>query len=137
MTIRTLVLVCLTWLFAVHRVTSSYKRPLSAYVKFCYLSLWLYIMSIVSVMSWNIATYRVAGDFAVLLNAGMRLKKAVLYNFLSACMCYLGLIVGVLLGENTAAHTWVFAFAGGMFLYISLVDMVGARPPHHHWNIWF
>ncbi|XP_052800905.1 metal cation symporter ZIP14-like [Mya arenaria] len=64
------------------------------------------------------------GDFAVLLNAGMRLKKAVLYNFLSACMCYLGLIVGIFLGENMAAHTWVFAFAGGMFLYISLVDMM-------------
>ncbi|WAR02887.1 LOW QUALITY PROTEIN: S39AE-like protein [Mya arenaria] len=63
-------------------------------------------------------------DFAVLLNAGMRLKKAVLYNFLSACMCYLGLIVGIFLGENMAAHTWVFAFAGGMFLYISLVDMM-------------
>lgn len=64
------------------------------------------------------------GDFAVLLNAGMKIKRAVCYNFLSACMCYLGLIVGVFLGENTAAHVWVFAFAGGMFLYISLVDMV-------------
>jgi len=64
------------------------------------------------------------GDFAVLLNAGMKIKKAVLYNFLSACMCYLGLVVGIFLGENTSTHTWVFAFAGGMFLYISLVDMV-------------
>ncbi|XP_052280033.1 metal cation symporter ZIP14-like [Dreissena polymorpha] len=64
------------------------------------------------------------GDFAVLLNAGMRMKKALMYNFMSACMCYLGLIVGIFLGENTAAHTWVFAFAGGMFLYISLVDML-------------
>lgn len=64
------------------------------------------------------------GDFAVLLNAGMRLKRAVMYNFLSACMCYIGMIIGIVLGENTAAHTWVFAFAGGMFLYISLVDMM-------------
>ncbi|XP_055957560.1 metal cation symporter ZIP14 isoform X2 [Patella vulgata] len=64
------------------------------------------------------------GDFAILLNSGMSLRKALLYNFLSACMCYLGLIVGVLLGENTTAHEWVFAIAGGMFLYISLVDMV-------------
>ncbi|XP_060583222.1 metal cation symporter ZIP14-like [Ruditapes philippinarum] len=64
------------------------------------------------------------GDFAVLLNAGMKIKRAVLYNFLSACMCYLGLVVGIFLGENTAAHTWVFAFAGGMFLYIALVDMM-------------
>ncbi|KAK6191111.1 hypothetical protein SNE40_002855 [Patella caerulea] len=54
----------------------------------------------------------------------MDLRKALLYNFLSACMCYLGLVVGVLLGENTTAHEWVFAIAGGMFLYISLVDMM-------------
>ena len=64
------------------------------------------------------------GDFAILINSGMTVKKALLYNFLSACMCYLGLIVGILLGENTSAHDWVFAIAGGMFLYISLVDMV-------------
>ena len=68
----------------------------------------------------------ISGDFAVLLNAGMKLKRAVMYNFLSACMCYLGMAVGIVLGENTSAHSWVFAFAGGMFLYISLVDMVSA-----------
>lgn len=64
------------------------------------------------------------GDFAILLNSGMTVKKALMYNFLSACMCYLGLVVGTLLGENTSAHDWVFAIAGGMFLYISLVDMM-------------
>lgn len=69
----------------------------------------------------------IAGDFAVLLNAGMKVKKAVLYNFLSACMCYLGLIVGIFLGEMASTHTWVFAFAGGMFLYIALVDMVSSK----------
>ena len=69
----------------------------------------------------------ISGDFAVLLNAGMSLKRAVMYNFLSACMCYVGMVIGIVLGENTAAHTWVFAFAGGMFLYISLVDMVSRQ----------
>ena len=39
-------------------------------------------------------------------------------------MCYCGLVVGILVGENTTAHTWIFGVAGGMFLYISLVDMV-------------
>lgn len=65
------------------------------------------------------------GDFAILLNAGMRLRKALMYNFLSSLMCYFGLVVGILVGEHTAAHTWIFGIAGGMFLYISLVDMVG------------
>ncbi|XP_078333972.1 metal cation symporter ZIP8-like isoform X2 [Crassostrea virginica] len=64
------------------------------------------------------------GDFAILLNSGMTVKKALLYNFLSACMCYLGLVLGIIVGANTTAHTWIFAIAGGMFLYISLVDMM-------------
>ena len=45
------------------------------------------------------------GDFAVLLNAGMSMKQAMFYNFLSACTCYLGLIIGILLGELESAHT--------------------------------
>ena len=36
---------------------------------------------------------------SVLLNAGMSMKEALLYNFLSACTCYLGLILGILLGR--------------------------------------
>jgi len=63
------------------------------------------------------------GDFAVLLNAGMRSREALLYNFLSACTCYLGLILGILLGELDG-NIYIFGLAGGMFLYISLVDMV-------------
>ncbi|KAK8724221.1 hypothetical protein OTU49_011286, partial [Cherax quadricarinatus] len=64
------------------------------------------------------------GDFAVLLNAGMTMKQAVAYNFLSATTCYLGLIFGILLGEFTQDNTAIFALAAGMFLYIALVDMV-------------
>ncbi|XP_054279905.1 metal cation symporter ZIP14-like [Macrosteles quadrilineatus] len=63
------------------------------------------------------------GDFAVLLNAGMTMRQALLYNFLSACTCYLGLFVGILLGE-VEASVYIFGFAAGMFLYIALVDMV-------------
>merc|ERR1719334_1281381 len=64
------------------------------------------------------------GDFAVLLNAGMSMKQALMYNFLSACTCYLGLILGILLGELEGASGYIFGLAGGMFLYISLVDMM-------------
>merc|ERR1719369_1097663 len=46
-----------------------------------------------------------------------------MYNFLSACTCYLGLVLGILLGELDA-NCYIFGIAGGMFLYISLVDMV-------------
>lgn len=68
------------------------------------------------------------GDFAVLLNSGMTMKQALFYNFLSATTCYVGLIVGILLGEFTQNSTYIFALAAGMFLYISLVDMVSCLP---------
>ncbi|XP_063713186.1 metal cation symporter ZIP14-like isoform X2 [Symsagittifera roscoffensis] len=64
------------------------------------------------------------GDFAILLNAGMTWKQALFYNFLSATSCFAGLFVGILLGELAEASGWIFGLAGGMFLYISLVDMM-------------
>ena len=64
------------------------------------------------------------GDFAVLLNAGLSYKAALGLNFLSACSCYLGLVIGLLLGYTTSAVTWIYALAGGLFVYIALVDMV-------------
>lgn len=53
----------------------------------------------------------------------MSTRQALTYNFLSACTCYIGMAVGILLGEIEAS-TYIFALAGGMFLYIALVDMV-------------
>ncbi|XP_012663189.1 zinc transporter ZIP14 isoform X1 [Otolemur garnettii] len=62
------------------------------------------------------------GDFVILLNAGMSIQQALFFNFLSACCCYLGLAFGILAGSHFSAN-WIFALAGGMFLYISLADM--------------
>ncbi|KAJ8396991.1 hypothetical protein AAFF_G00013140 [Aldrovandia affinis] len=62
------------------------------------------------------------GDFVILLNAGMSLQQALFFNFLSACCCYLGMGFGVLAGSHFSAN-WIFALAGGMFLYIALADM--------------
>lgn len=45
-------------------------------------------------------------------------------------MCYLGLVFGIIIGENTAGAVWIFALAGGMFLYIALVDMVSYIGTH-------
>lgn len=63
------------------------------------------------------------GDFVILLNAGMSLQQALFFNFLSACCCYVGLAFGIVAGSHFSAN-WIFALAGGMFLYISLADMV-------------
>ncbi|XP_026883554.1 metal cation symporter ZIP14 isoform X2 [Electrophorus electricus] len=62
------------------------------------------------------------GDFVILLNAGMSIQQALFFNFLSACCCYLGMGFGILAG-NRFSPNWIFALAGGMFLYIALADM--------------
>ena len=45
----------------------------------------------------------------------------------SAVISYIGLILGILTGSIASAHGWVLSLTAGMFLYISLVDMVS----HH------
>ncbi|XP_006625624.1 metal cation symporter ZIP14 isoform X2 [Lepisosteus oculatus] len=62
------------------------------------------------------------GDFVILLNAGMSIQQALFFNFISACCCYLGMGFGILAGSHFSAN-WIFALAGGMFLYIALADM--------------
>ncbi|NXX38428.1 S39AE protein, partial [Tricholaema leucomelas] len=62
------------------------------------------------------------GDFVILLNAGMTIRQALFFNFISACCCYLGLAFGIVAGSHFSAN-WIFALAGGMFLYIALADM--------------
>ncbi|XP_046578269.1 zinc transporter ZIP10-like [Haliotis rubra] len=64
------------------------------------------------------------GDFAVLLKAGMSVKQAVVYNCLSSVLCFIGMLIGVVLGNIEEASLWIFASVGGMFIYISLVTMV-------------
>ena len=54
----------------------------------------------------------------------MNVKRALLYNLLAVIPSFFGVSLGIVLGENTDATTWILAIAGGMFIYISCVDMV-------------
>ncbi|XP_056390151.1 zinc transporter ZIP10 [Hyla sarda] len=65
------------------------------------------------------------GDFAVLLNAGMTVSQAIVYNLLSAMMAYVGMLIGTAVGQYANNITlWIFAITAGMFLYVALVDML-------------
>ena len=65
-----------------------------------------------------------SGDFAILLKSGLTFKQALAYNMASAVTAYIGLVIGIAIGEIESTHTWILLLTAGMFLYISLVDMV-------------
>ena len=60
----------------------------------------------------------------MLLRAGMSVKQALVYNILSSVLCIFGMVIGVILGNFSSANQWIFAMTAGIFIYISLVDMV-------------
>ncbi|KAE9537390.1 hypothetical protein AGLY_006413 [Aphis glycines] len=63
------------------------------------------------------------GDFAILIQSGMSFRRALSFNFLSACTAFIGLVIGICLG-NMEYSGFVFSFAGGLFLFITLTHLL-------------
>ena len=70
----------------------------------------------------------------MLLNAGMSVRKALFYNLVSSVLSLFGMILGVLIGNVETASTWIFGLTAGIFIYISLVDMVIIIPCTFSWQ---
>ncbi|KXJ08254.1 zinc transporter ZIP14 [Exaiptasia diaphana] len=64
------------------------------------------------------------GDFAILIKSGISFRQAIAYNLASAFISYIGLVIGMGLGNLDTSHVWVLALTSGLFLYISLVSML-------------
>jgi len=65
------------------------------------------------------------GDFGVLLHSGFKVKKAIIYNFLSALTAVVGTVVALLIGIRIEGfiHIMLPLTAGG-FIYIALSGLV-------------
>ena len=60
----------------------------------------------------------------MLLESGLPMCKAALFNLFSALSAFLGLYIGLAISVNEETSIWILTVAGGMFLYIALASMV-------------
>ncbi len=65
------------------------------------------------------------GDFAIMLNRGVKPRRVVLLNLLSACTALLGALLMVVLGDKIKNQLPIFiSLTAGFFLYISASDLI-------------
>lgn len=65
------------------------------------------------------------GDFGVLIHGGLSVRKALLYNFLSALAALLGLLLVFALGSLASSFSiYLLPVAAGGFLYIAGSDLI-------------
>ena len=61
----------------------------------------------------------------MLIKSGMSIKQAICYNLVSAVLSYIGLVIGILVGNYSAdGRQFALALTAGLFLYVALATMV-------------
>ncbi|EGD81684.1 SLC39A4 protein [Salpingoeca rosetta] len=63
------------------------------------------------------------GDFAVLLDSGFSVKRALVYNFFSQMTAILGGVIGTAASATEEVQQWILAAGAGLFLYVALSDI--------------
>ena len=65
------------------------------------------------------------GDFAILINAKMQKRKAILLNFLTSLSAFAGAILFIIFSDSLLELTeYVIAFGAGAFLYLAIADLL-------------
>ncbi|MFH0861812.1 MAG: ZIP family metal transporter [Candidatus Altiarchaeota archaeon] len=65
------------------------------------------------------------GDFTVLMHSGMKVRKALTYNFISALTAFLGAIIGyVALSQVETLIPYAIAISAGGLIYVSTADLI-------------
>ena len=66
-------------------------------------------------------------DFVALIHSGMKVKKALLWNFITALTAILGAVLGwYFISAFEGLLVYMLAFNAGMFIYISCSDLIPA-----------
>ncbi|XP_053313647.1 zinc transporter ZIP5 [Spea bombifrons] len=63
------------------------------------------------------------GDFAVLLQTGVPVRRILFFSLVSVFLSFMGMVTGTMI-SSSAGTPWIFAATAGIFLYVALVDML-------------
>eukprot|EP00055_Hartaetosiga_balthica_P014613 m.80964 g.80964 ORF g.80964 m.80964 type:complete len:659 (+) comp8638_c3_seq1:59-2035(+) len=63
------------------------------------------------------------GDFVILLDSGMKARRALFYNFISSLTCFAGVVVGLLITQSIESEAWILPVGAGLFIYIAVSDI--------------
>lgn len=67
------------------------------------------------------------GDFALLLQTGVSMSRAVCLNILSSVLSFVGMAIGLMLaGLHGNMARWIYATTAGSFLYIAFATLIPA-----------
>uniref|UniRef100_A0AAX7V8C0 Zinc transporter ZIP4 n=1 Tax=Astatotilapia calliptera TaxID=8154 RepID=A0AAX7V8C0_ASTCA len=69
-------------------------------------------------------THCVMCDFAILLNCGLSVRKALALNIASTLTSFIGMYVALSVATDLATQQWIGAITAGLFLYVGLADML-------------
>jgi zinc and cadmium transporter len=65
------------------------------------------------------------GDFGILVNGGLSIKSALLFNLLAASMAFLGATITILIGEQVEDYAvYLLPVTAGGFIYIAGPDLI-------------
>ncbi|MDD5195731.1 MAG: ZIP family metal transporter [Candidatus Omnitrophica bacterium] len=65
------------------------------------------------------------GDFGVLIHGGLSIKKALMFNFLSAITSFAGMFISLIIGSHIKGYTLaLLPITAGGFLYIAGSDLI-------------
>merc|ERR1739838_202052 len=64
------------------------------------------------------------GDFVLYKKLGLSTRQAIGFNVMAAMVSFGGLYTGLALAEDPSVVDWLLALVAGLFIYISLVDVM-------------
>ncbi|SPP76029.1 zinc transporter ZIP10 isoform X2 [Drosophila guanche] len=73
------------------------------------------------------------GDFALLLQTGVSVRRAIYMNLVSSVLSFVGMAVGLFIaGIGDGMTQWIYAATAGSFLYIAFADLVPTMSVAHN-----